>query len=289
MAVKLKVVYDTADEIPEGFTELYIERDGKFALTGVEGVKTQADIDRINEGLRKERADHTITKGKLAKFGDVDPDTIPGTLTELEELRAKMEALGPNGQVDQTKIQPVIDAAVNRALGPVTREKTQLQRDLDAARKDVTTRDGEIVELKGSITTSVIERELRDAATAGKVLGEAVSDAVVIGRSIFEIAEDGRVLTKELPGVTPGLSPKDWLKDQQQSRPYWWPASQGGGAAGGRGGLPVRAENPWTNEGWNVTAQGRYVRTHGEAKALEAAKAAGLTSLTAARPAVKAA
>ena len=47
MAVKIKTAYDTVEEIPEGFGELYAERNGKFELIGVDGIKTQSDIDNI--------------------------------------------------------------------------------------------------------------------------------------------------------------------------------------------------------------------------------------------------
>ena len=79
---------------------------------------------------------------------------------------------------------------------------------------------------------------------------------------------------------------KEWLKDMQEAKPHWWPASQGGGAGGGRGGLGgARADNPWTKEGWNLTKQGQFVRQFGDAKALEAAKAAGLSGLGSTKPA----
>ena len=93
MPVKLKTIYDKQEEIPEGFGELYAERNGKFELTAVEGVKTQADIDRVQTALVKERADHKAVKDKLVAFGDVDPATLPVMQEELAEAKAKLEAV----------------------------------------------------------------------------------------------------------------------------------------------------------------------------------------------------
>ena len=35
----LKTIYDNEEDIPEGFKELYTEKNGKWELTGVQGVK----------------------------------------------------------------------------------------------------------------------------------------------------------------------------------------------------------------------------------------------------------
>ena len=280
---KLKVTYEKQEEIPTGFEELYVERNGRFDLVGIEGVKTQADIDKQLEANRKEREAHKATKDKLAKFGDLDPETIPTQLAELEETKARLEAVTKEGKLDESKMAPIIDAAVRKALGPVERIKTQLERDLDNARKTTAEKDAEVSSLRGAITQRTVEQSLRDAALAAKVIPTAVDDAVMYGARVFEVTEDGRVVTKDNAGVTPGIEAKEWLKDMQERRPHWWPASQGGGAGGGRGGGGNRASNPWLAENWNVTEQGKYVTTHGVDKAAQAAAAAG-SKLGATRP-----
>jgi hypothetical protein len=96
------------------------------------------------------------------------------------------------------------------------------------------------------------------------------------GLGVLEVAPDGLIVTKDnIAGVTPGIGAADWLKDMQEKRPHWWPQSQGGGARGAGSGGVNRADNPWTKEGWNVTKQGQYVRTNGEAKAKTLAESVG--------------
>lgn len=283
---KLKTIYEKEEDIPEGFHELYTERGGKWELNGVEGVKTQADIDRINEALRKEKADHKAAKEKLQAFGDLDPEKVPEMISELDSTKAQLEAAIKDGKVDPEKNAAAIDAAVKRALGPVEREKTQLQRDLDKARGETKQWQDKTTELEGNIRTSKIEQTLRDAALGAKVLPTAVDDAVMNGLRMCELTDDGRVLTKDMPGITPGLDPSEFFKEMQEKRPHWWPLSQGGNSRGG-GGAPVnRAENPWTAEGWNLTKQGQLYKTLGAAKAAEMAKAAGV-QIGATRPAAK--
>lgn len=277
MPVKLKAVYEKVDEIPEGFVDLYLERNGKMELTGVEGIKTEADLGRVNEALRKEREDHKVTKIKLNKFGDLNPDDdIAGKLLELDETKATLEAMTKEGKLDDKKISPLVDAAVRRITAPMEREKTQLQRDLDAARKEKDDLAKENGSLKTSIVEGKIEGTIRDAAVGAKISASAIEDAVMLGARVFEVLEDGRVVTRDIRGTVPGIEAKEWFKDMQEKRPHWWPNSVGGGSSGSRGG-GGHSGNPWTAANWNLTAQGAYVKQHGEAKAREAAAAVGST------------
>lgn len=281
---KLKTIYEKKEDIPEGFEELFTERGGKFELTGVEGVKTQADIDRVQEGLRKEKQDHKATKDKLAKWGELDPETVPAQIAELEETKAQLEAAIADGKVDPKKNEAAIEAAVKRALGPVERTLAQTRTELENTKKQVTERDSMITELNTGIRQGKIDGTIRDAAIAAKVVGTAIDDAVLVSSRVFEIAEDGRILTRDNVGITPGLTPAEYFKDMQEKRPHWWPQSVGGGSSGAGGRGTNRLDNPWTKEGWNVTRQGQVVKQVGAAKAAEMAKAAGV-SLGAVRPA----
>jgi hypothetical protein len=272
---KLKTSYDTPDEIPEGFAELYAERGGKMELTGIEGVKTQSDIDRIQGALVKERTEHKAAKDALTKFSGIDPEVIHAQLAELDETKAKLEAIAPGGKLDETKLEPVIEARVKRAIGPVERDLNVAKRTVDDLTKKLAEKDGEVNVLKGTLTTSAIERSIRDAAMGSKMISTAIDDAVLQGNRVFEVTESGEVVTKDGVGTTPGIKAADWLKDMQEKRPHWWPQSQGGGAGqGGRGGIPNRAENPWSAEGWNLTKQGQLVKADAN-KAAEIAKSVG--------------
>ncbi len=283
--MKLKTMYATAEEIPEGYADLYTERNGQFELTGVEGVKSQADVDRVQAALVKERNDHKAVKEKLAAFGDIDPATIHDQLDHLTEVEAQLEAVKKDGTIDETKLEPIIAARVKQITAPLEREKTSLQRQIDEGKKLIGEKDGEVLSLRTTITTGGIERAIRDAAVEAKLVATAISDAVLQGMRVFEITEDGKTITKDVHGVTPGLSPKEWLKDMQDKAPHWWPASVGGGAKGAGGSGPLgRANNPWSKEAWNLTKQGAYVREHGEDKAKTLAESVG-SHLGATKPA----
>jgi hypothetical protein len=266
--MRLKAVYATEDEIPEGYADLYSERNGQWELTGVEGVRTPADVDRVQEALRKERKDHAITKAALQPFEGLDPEAIAEQAVALENATAQLEAINKDGRIDEAKLEPIIAARIKQAVAPMEREKTNLERQLDAQRKLVNEREGEVVALKTTITTGNVERSIREAAATAKLVPTAVSDAVLQGSRVFEVTDEGRVITKDVPGVVPGLTPTEWLKDMQEKAPHWWPPSVGGGSRGGNANGPLgRANNPWSKEGWSITKQGQYIREFGEDKA----------------------
>jgi hypothetical protein len=272
----LKTVYDNKEDIPAGYEELYTEKNGKWELTGVQGVKTQADVDRVQQALVKERNDHKTTKEALKAFEGLDPEAVHAQATELEEAKAQLEAV-KDGKLDETKLEPLIEARVKQRVAPVERDKAALAKKLEDANKLLGVKDTEIGGLKSTIVTGNVERSIRDAAVAAKVLTPAIGDVVLRGSRIFEVTEDNRIITKDNVGVTPGLTPTEWLKDEVEKSPHWWPASVGGGSQGGgaQKGTYTGANNPWSKEGWNLTKQGALIKSLGEEKAAAIAQQAG--------------
>jgi|KBSSwiStaDraftv2_1062776.scaffolds.fasta_scaffold35078_2 hypothetical protein len=249
----LQAIYNSADEIPAAYKALFTERDGKFEFSGVDGIKTQADVDRLNEGLRKERNDHTATKNKLRPYEALgEYNDVAAKLDRIPELESSA------GKIDETKLNQIVETRLTAKLAPVQREKDQLQ-----VRVNELVQEQRVRKLHDSV---------RGACT-GKIADSAIEDALLLAERVFDVKDDGSVATKEGVGCTPGIAPEAWLSEVLPKREHWLAASQGGGARGGKGG--GIANNPWSKENWNLTAQGQYVREHGEEKAQAAAKAAG--------------
>jgi len=267
----LNANYDAQDDIPEAYRELFTEKDGKWELTGIDGIKTQADITRIQEGLNKERKDHKETKGKLKAFDNVDLEQNKKDGEELIELRTKIEA-GAGGEFDQEKFDEAVEKL---ATARAATASAPLKRDLDT----MTTERDELKTANADYavknTNRIISDAVRKAAITIKVIDTAVEDVLLLGERIFEVAEDGSVITKDAVGVTPGIAPDIWLAEMQEKRPHWWPASQGGGA-GGSGDGGGFDKNPWSLEHWNLTLQGAAVKAD-RGKADRMAVSAGTT------------
>lgn len=268
-AASLAATVDSLEGVPEALHGFYVERDGKFHLQ-VTGLPTQADVTRLNEALRKERNDHQQLKDRVKLLGE---RRIEDVVTELERI-PELEA--GQGQVDDDKINQMVEARIKSRLGPVERER-------DGLRTQVTEKDKTIEGFQAKERTRAIHDKVRAAATKAKLLPEAVEDALLLADRVFEV-EDGteRVVTRDGVGVTPGIEPEAWFSDMQPKRPHWWGPSQGGGGRGNGGGGGDTSNNPFTHAGWNLTEQGKLVNAD-RAKAEQLARAAG-TTIGGARP-----
>lgn len=254
----LKTIYSSQDEIPEQHRDLFTERNGQWELTGVEGIKTQADVDRLQTALNKERSDHKETKTSLDKFNGLDPDEVHAQLDKIPALEAAASG----------KAQELDEAQRRQLLAPLERQIANLTKERDDA---VVERDS----LKGERRSDKIRAALTDAAVKGKIIDTALDDVLLYGERVFDLNEDGSIIVKDGVGFTPGIDPNSWLQDMQAKRPHWWPPSQGGGA-GGSGGVGSDGPNPWRKDQWNMTEQGRIYRENPE-RAAQLAKMAGTT------------
>ncbi len=231
----LKAVYENLEEfeaaVDEGFRGLYSERDGKYELTGIAGVKTATDVDTLNTTLKRVREERKQVKLKLAKFGKLDAEQVQSNLDEIEDLRAKLEiaeAAAGDGKVDDAQIQKRVDAQTAGQLRPVERERERLQKETEEQKAVIALHEQ-------NNTNRMITDSVRTAAGEAKIVVSAMEDVLMLSERVFEVTEDGSVLTKDGIGATPGIDPAVWLTEMQSMRPHWWPTSVGGGASGGNG------------------------------------------------------
>lgn len=256
---KLKAVYKSVDEIPEQFRELYADVKGQFELVEVEGVKTVEDVKRLTEALTAERNLHKQTKEKwVTPWGERDIAVELPKLETLPELHATVETLKQNSKFDETKMESIINARVQSVKEPLDRHSKKLQSELDAARAQVTN-------YERAEKTRKIHDVVRAEATKSNLLKETYATAdsalMMLAERHLEVTADGAVVTREGSGIIAGLLPDVWLSEVTDKHPYLKPASAGGGASGSGGsGSAFSGKNPFTNEHFNVTEQGRIFR-----------------------------
>jgi chorismate mutase len=260
--MSLQAVMDSLDGVDENVAKLYTERNGKFELTGITGIKTQGDIDRLTAAAAKERDEHRATKDKLALWGDRDPAATLADLDKIAEYK-----IAADGKLDEGKMEELVAARLKTATGPLDRQVATLTQERDAAVE-------ENVALKAEKNQRTIHDAVRAALVKENVLQTAHDDALMLSDRMFEITDDGKVVTKGDVGVTPGVDAEVWLKDMAEKRPHWWAPSEGGGGKPGSSG-PGGTKNPWSKSHWNLTEQGRVIREEGREKADALAKQAG--------------
>jgi len=254
----LKLTYATKEEVPVGFESLYTETDGVYNLTGVEGMKTDEDISKLQTALSKERTAHREARQKLTAFGDMDAADARAKLDKFDELEiAARQATGPEAE---KKLADLVEARMKTQIAPLQREKDALTVELTESTKKV-------VAFETSEKTRTIKDTVLVAAKKAGIVDTAMDDVALNAMNTMEIVE-GKVLT-----VEGSLSPDGWVTLMKKARPHWWPASRSAGAGGndGRGGT-----NPWAKENWSMTDQGQFVKAHGMERATEMAKLAGV-------------
>lgn len=263
--MKLKAKYDSLDDVPEKFRELYEEQDdGTAVLVGVEGVKTQSDVDRAMESLRKEREAHKATKAKYKAFEGIDPEEVTRLRDQVEDLTAQLDVVG-DGKLDEKKLQ---DLAEKRAEKIVVQKTREFERSLKAKDKEIATMSTELGEFRGEAKRRKITSQAHEPTKGDKgvkLRTEALEDWEMVVERIFDLDEAGKAVTREGAALgslqfEPGLDPRAVLEEIQRAgvRKHWFPESKPAGAReGGGGGGGV---NPFAGKEPNLTEISTLVR-----------------------------
>lgn len=247
---QLKAILADIGEVDEKYRDLYTQKGDKWEFTGVEGVKTQADIDRLNVALANERTatskvkiDLKAATDKLTVWEDLDADDVKARLEKLDtyETGNKVPELAKNFEATVvSRVAQVLD-------GKVKAETVKLQRALDDANAKLTAATGQVTEYQGRESTRTVHDAIRAEAVKQKVLPEAIADLLLVAGQELKLT-DGKVLTED------GRDPIQVIEDYKQKRPYFWPVAQGAGGRGGNGaGGDLGGDNPFKRDGWNQT------------------------------------
>lgn len=263
---KLKHEYEKQDDVPEAVRDFYEERGGKWLLTQVEGMVTQADVDRVMRAKTQEAEAHAATKKALGDIlGDHKPEEITAMLQEYPELKAAASKDIP----DDEKLETIVANRTKAQLLPIQRERDTLTKERDELKEKV--QAYQLADVRRALREEVRKRCVGEVGSIPKLRETAVQDALDRAEREFKIDESGEVTTAD------GKTIELWLTERQESHPHWWPESRGGGAPGGKTGIPSVPDNPFSAEHWNLTNQGQLIKTLGLEKAQQLAKLAGTT------------
>lgn len=262
----LEPVVDDLTTVPEKYQSLYIEKDSKYVIdVTVKGMKPEIEVTRVHEALRKERTDHGTTKTKLKPFETLgDLETVQAQLARIPELEIAAE-----GKIDEKKIDKLVETRINQRLAPVQRERDTFKTQFEESQKTIDS-------FKTQDKTRKIHDAVRAQASKVKLRGEALEDALMLAERHLEVRDDdSAVVVRDGVGVTAGVDPATWMTEMQTKRPHWFGESVGGGA-GGNSGNVSGTQNPFSNETWNLTAQGKIYNENPQ-RAENLARAAGTT------------
>lgn len=241
--MKLKAEYENFDEIPEKYQDLYEERGNRWILTKIEGIKTEADVVRLQRSLENNRTE-------LKKYKK-----------DIEDLRSEKELLQSEQEMFESKKKKAAAAPDDTesfdspVVKTIQRENNRLKTDLENAIKQIEV-------FQGNEKKRTILDQVRDAALKSRVTETALEDVLLLAERKFDVDDNGGVYTND----SMSLNPTEWLKSMETARPHWWPTSSGGNSQSQPSQMRKfsGAENPWGKDGFNLTKQMEILKTDPE-------------------------
>src|SRR4051812_3933009 len=223
--MNLKYKYQTQQEIPPEFTQLYTEHNGGFLLN-VDGAIEQSKVD----DFRSENRSLLQQLDEIKKrFEGIDPDAVRAVEAEKQKLQ-KQQPPRPGGveQVIESRLKPL----------QLTHQK-QIQ-DLASERDALVARLSEIQ----------IDQGVVSAATRRGLRPTAIPDITARARQVFKLHNgspaafdtDGKTIRPGRDGVAP-LNLEEWIDSQISEAPHLF-ESNTGGATVNHGFKPVHPRNP---------------------------------------------
>ena len=139
---RLKAVYETEAEIPEGLGEYYKEQaDGSFKIELSGGVKTQADVDRAMAAMEKQKQlrielekklsnyPDDFDTGKWDKVKDIDPDNLPTGGSIDKDSKEFQNAVAQVVREKEKEYKEELDSQYNSKFEEVTSKEQRIIQD----------------------------------------------------------------------------------------------------------------------------------------------------------------
>lgn len=255
----LKYKYTDATQIPAEFKSLYVQRDNVWILDA-DGAADATQLQEFrdnNIALLKLTGETDITKAKekLARLKDVDPVKYKELLDAAAEAEAKK--LKDAGKIEELHRQ-------------------QIEAKDAAHLKVVQAKDAENGALKKRLEILMVDDAIASACAKKGVSPEAMQDAKLRGKLIFQLDGD-KVVAKEgdkllFDDKAQPQTIEYWL-DQRLAGDckHWAMPNRGGGAGGSTQQQKSGAANPWSTKTFNRTLQAKMSRENPElAKSMQA-------------------
>ncbi len=247
----LKAVLESSTDIPEGLTDFYEERDGKFHLS-VEGMTEKAKLDEFrNSNIELKKQVEQITKS-LDSFAGIDPAQAKDALQKMSGFEDK--ELMDKGQFDEL----------------FKKKELELTGKIDALQSHATEQENIASKYKEELETFRVTSAIQTAVSeAGTPQSSAIADILARAKSAWSIDDKGNLFCVDETGKarysengTQYMSPKEWAIELVKSAPHLFASSSGSGANGS--GRSTKTDNPWASSNFNLTKQGEILKENPE-------------------------
>ncbi len=255
--------------------------DGTLDLTTPEAVAAiKVAANEIADSLYNDRVSG-LTKNRDTILGE--KKELETRFAALEDELKKFDELGDLDGIRQLvsvlksseEAQLIKDGKFDEVIANRT---TVMRSEYD---QKITAFEGKVKELEGTSTGwedkfkgKLLDISIRDAATKGEVLPEAVAYAITRGLEIFSLDENERIVAlDEKGGIIMGvdgtnpMTPSEWIStDLRKDSAFMFPAVQGSGTPPG-GGQPNQPGGKFTISKADLKKDfPRFKRMHAEAE-----------------------
>ena len=247
----LKAIIETAEEIPEGLSDYYEQKDdGKYILK-VEGMSEKSKLDEFrnsNIDLRKKLEDVSAV---AESFNGIDPVVARDALEKMKAV--ENQELMAKGKFDEL----------------LAKKESEYGGKIEALTKHATEQENSAKKYKDELETYRITSAIQSAVNeAGTPQSSAVADILARAKTSWQIDDKGELFCIDNLGKarysengTQYMSPQEWSKELIANAPHLFVPSNGSGA-NGSGELSGTAvgQNPWNKESMNLTKQGQILK-----------------------------
>lgn len=164
-----------------------------------------------------------VAKEKLVAFGDLDPARVKTIIESIDnDEDTKLITAGKKNEV----IAKYTERMRQEHQAQLESQKTETQKERERA---------------NAYQSAVLDNQIR--AVTGDCHKGAVDDALLHARQIFTLDAKGNAVKLNSEGVpelgkdgkTP-FSPAEWMEQQRELKPHWFPAQSSGSGSGGANG-----------------------------------------------------
>lgn len=205
--MSLKYIMDTMEGVDPVIAGLYTQKDGKYVLSGIDGVVPKAKLDEF-------RNNNIDLNNRLTAFGDIKPEDVK----ELQRKYAEAEIRLKGTEDFDKKVNEVVESRINAFRETATTEKAALE----TANKSLSSLLEEVV-LENVVAKDAVKLGVADTAIDDVIL-RARTVFTVDGKTPKAVGADGKpVYGKD--GVTP-LSVGEWVDGLKKTSPHLFKQSE---------------------------------------------------------------
>lgn len=223
--MKLKLMVDDINDVPEALREYYVADGDKFVLDAADAAP-KGKLEEFRENNIALKRERESLERKLKKYDGFDPK-------KAEEAQRKLQEFEDQTMIDAGKMDEVLAQRTERMRADYDGQVTALQEALEKSTGQ-TSKYKEVLSdslLSGEVATSMTDVAVVRQGAMGDIIRRARGDWVVDDNAKLVPMRNGEVIYG--PNGDEPITMKDWSAGLFKEAPYLFEPNSGGGSGGG--------------------------------------------------------